>query len=307
MLETSESTRIDAAQMAAATVAPTGLTPQAKSFLWVAGLLLVCYAPILQALVNQWMNDEDMGHGFFVPAIAGYIVWQRRGELTATSFKSNPLGLLFIFLGACQAIVGSLGAEFFVSRTAFLVSVFGCVLYAGGWKAIRMFAFPLFLLGFMIPIPAIVYNQITFPLQLLASSVAETVLKLCGIPVVRDGNILELPSQKLSVVEACSGIRSLLSLSFLSLVFGYLFDKKVWMKWLLLGLIIPIAIAANASRVTLTGMLSEINVEYAQGIYHSLSGWVVFMVALVMLVITHNTANAIYKRICRGQDAPKGA
>jgi exosortase len=267
----------------------------------ILALLIACYAPILYRLVNQWMSDEDMGHGFFVPIIAGYIAWQKRDELASTEFKTNPLGLLIMAYAACQSIIGVLGVELFLSRTAFLLSVFGCVVYLGGLKAVRMLALPLFLLLFMIPIPAIVYNRITFPLQLLASSVAEFTLTLFGVPVVRDGNVLELPSQKLSVVEACSGIRSLLSLTFLSLVYGFFFDNRPWMKWVLLVATIPIAITANASRVTLTGFLSEINPEYAQGVYHSMSGWVVFVVALVLLVFVHQVVGRIHTMATRNR------
>lgn len=266
---------------------------------WILALLIACYAPILYNLVSQWMSDEDMGHGFFVPVIAGYIAWLKKDELAATEFKTNPLGLLIMALAACQSIIGVLGAELFLSRTAFLMSVLGCVVYLGGMKAVRMLALPLFLLLFMIPIPAIVYNRITFPLQLLASSVAETVLTLFGVPVLRDGNVLELPSQKLSVVEACSGIRSLLSLTFLSLVYGFFFDKRPWMKWALLISIVPIAITANASRVTLTGFLSEVNPEYAQGVYHSMSGWVVFMVAMVLLVVAHWAIGKVHSLVTK--------
>lgn len=263
---------------------------------WILLLLIICYAPILYRLAYQWSTDEDMGHGFFVPAIAAYMAWQRRGELESISFRSNPIGLALLLWAAAQSIVGNLGAEIFLSRTAFLLSVYGSVLYLGGWTAIRIFFFPLFLLLFMVPLPAIIYNQITFPLQLLASRVAEFVLSAVGIPVIRDGNVLELPSQKLSVVEACSGIRSLLSLSFLSLVYGQFFDDKPWMKWVLLPLTIPIAITANAARVTTTGMLSEMNPDFAHGFYHTAQGWVVFMVAMVILVAVHRAINVIYTR-----------
>ncbi|MCC6395256.1 MAG: exosortase/archaeosortase family protein [Bryobacterales bacterium] len=271
------------------------------AIVWFGALLILCYAPILHLLVSQWANDEDMGHGFFVPVIACYIAWTKRAELAAAPLKSNKWGLLLLALGAVQEIAGWLGVELFVSRTAFLMSIFGSVLYLGGTAAIRVMAFPLFLLCFMVPIPAIVYNEITFPLQILASRVAEFALSSLGIPVLRDGNVLELPSQRLSVVEACSGIRSLLSLSFLSLVYGYFFDRKHWIKWVLLIATVPIAIAANASRVTLTGLLSEANPEYAQGVYHSFSGWVVFLVALVILTFVHQVINRIHGRMFRGK------
>ncbi len=269
------------------------------AIVWLFALLILCYAPILYRLVNQWYTDDDMGHGFFVPAIAAYIAWFKRDELKAAPLRSNPLGLVLMVWGALQSIIGTLGVELFLSRTSFLISVYGTVLYMGGMAAIRILFFPLFLLLFMVPIPAIVYNQITFPLQLLASRVAETVLSLLGIPVLRDGNVLELPSQRLSVVEACSGIRSLLSLSFLSLVYGQFFDGKEWMKWVLLPLTIPIAITANATRVTGTGILSEINPEYATGFYHTAEGWVVFMVAMVILVAVHRLINFIYSKTKR--------
>lgn len=270
---------------------------------WFGLLLVVCYAPILKRLVQFWMESEDMGHGFFVPVTAGYIAWGKRSELDAANLTPNAAGLLLVLWGALQAIVGTLGAELFVSRTAFLFSLIGCVVYLGGFRAIRILAFPLFLLFFMVPIPEILYNQITFPLQLLASRVAEITLSVLGVPVLRDGNILELSSQKLSVVEACSGIRSLLSLSFLSLVYGYFFDSRNWMRTFLFLATVPIAIGANSTRVTLTGLLSEINPDYAQGAYHSVSGWVVFLVALGLLVLVHQAAHRVAALIQKGRPA----
>jgi exosortase len=265
--------------------------------IWFSCLLVLCYAPVLWRLIDQWNNDEDMGHGFFVPVIAAYIAWQKRQELFSQQLKSNYLGLALVAFAALQLSIGTLGAELFLSRTAFIESVVGCVLFLGGWTAVRILAFPLFLLCFMVPIPAVIYNEITFPLQIFASKVAAFILELVGVPVLRDGNILELPSQRLSVVEACSGIRSLLSLSFLSLVYGYFFDGRPWMRTLLLISTIPIAIAANAGRVTLTGILSEINPELAHGVMHTASGWVIFMIALVIMVITHQFLNRIHKAV----------
>jgi exosortase len=252
---------------------------------------------VLARLVKQWNEDEDMGHGFFVPVIAGWIAWQKREELLKGPLKSSPLGLVLVILGAVQLYIGTLGAELFLSRTAIIESLTGVVLFLGGWHAIRVLAFPLFLLVFMVPIPSVIYNQITFPLQLFASQVAAFVLEVVGIPVLRDGNVLELASQKLSVVEACSGIRSLLSLSFLALVYAYFFDSKPWMRAALLIATVPIAILANAGRVTITGIMSEIDPELATGMAHTASGWVIFMIALVMLIITHQIITRIYKVI----------
>jgi exosortase len=139
----------------------------------------------------------------------------------------------------------------------------------------------------MIRIPLFVYQQITFPLQILASRLATGILGILGVPVLRDGNVLELPSRRLEVIEACSGIRSMMSLSFLSLAYAYFFDRRTWMMPVLFFSTIPIAIVANGARVTLTGILSEYKPEWADGAYHTFEGWVIFMVALIALMIVH--------------------
>jgi exosortase len=274
---------------------PRRSVPPWPSVIWFFGLLVLCYAPVLAKLIQNWNNDEDMGHGFFVPVIAAYIAWQKRDELLAIDVKPSYFGLAIVVFSAFQLWIGTLGAELFLARTAFIEAVVGTVLFLGGWAALKVLAFPLFLLVFMVPLPQVIYNQITFPLQIFASQVAANVLELIGIPVLRDGNVLELPSQKLSVVEACSGIRSLLSLSFLSLVYGYFFDGRAWMRATLFFLTVPIAIIANASRVTLTGFLSERDPELAHGFMHTAQGWVIFMTALAILLATHRILNRIFK------------
>lgn len=264
------------------------------SLAWVAGLLILVYLPVLIPLVRQWMNDEDMGHGFFVPVVALYIAWLRRDEILSTPVRRNYWGLAIIAWGAAQLLIGTLGAELFLQRTAFVISLTGCILFICGWEMLKQVSFPLFLLVFMVPIPRIIYTQITFPLQIFASRVAEATLSVLGIPVLRDGNVLELASQKLSVVEACSGIRSLLSLTFLSLVYAFMFDNKVWMRWALFILTIPIAIIANSGRVTMTGLISEYDPALARGFFHSVEGWVIFLIALAMLLAAHRILNLIY-------------
>ena len=276
--------------------APAG-SLQWPAVAWFAILLLVCYASVLIPLVRQWAQDPDMGHGFFVPVLAGYMAWQKRQELLSLPSSPNWWGLAVVAYGALQLLIATLGAELFLARTAFIISLAGVVLVMGGTRGLRVLAFPLFLLCFMVPIPAIIYNQITFPMQLFASQVADSALSLLGIPVLREGNILELASQRLNVVEACSGIRSLLSLSFLSLVYSYFFDRRVWMRPVLLAATLPISIIANASRVTLTGVVSEYNAELAQGIFHYASGWVIFMVSLVILVVFHQFVSWIWRRL----------
>lgn len=260
----------------------------------VAALLILAYLPVLIPLVNQWQSDEDMGHGFFVPVVAGYIAWLRKDKILATPIKPSYWGLAIIAWGAAQLIVGTLGAELFLQRTSFIITLAGCIVLTCGFRMLRALAFPLVLLLFMVPIPRIVYTRITFPLQLFASRVAEMMLSLIGIPVLRDGNVLELATQKLNVVEACSGIRSLLSLTFLSLVYGFMFDNKSWMRWALFAATIPIAIVANSGRVTITGILSYYKPELAEGFFHTMEGWVIFVVALVLLLACHRLINFVY-------------
>jgi exosortase len=254
---------------------------------WVALLIVACYYPVLVRLVRQLATDDDMGHGFFVPVVAGWIVWQKleKGE----SFPATPdwRGLILLVWGGLQLYIATIGAELFLARTALVITIIGSVWLLCGIRNLRVFAFPLFLLFFMIPIPAVVYTSLTFPLQLFASRVAERSLDVLGVPVIRTGNVLELSTMKLNVVDACSGIRSLLSLTFLSLVYGYFFEKNTVIRVLLFLSTIPIAITANAGRVTITGVLAQINPELAEGAVHEAEGWVIFMIALVILVGVH--------------------
>jgi len=254
---------------------------------WFAALLIAGSYTTLKLLVYIWATNEDVGHGFFVPVVAGWIAWQRRDRILAMDLKPAWWGLGVMAWGIFQGYVGTVGAELFLQFTAVLVLLVGLLLTIGGTPLVRALAFPLLLLPFMVPIPQVIYTSITFPLQLFASWVAEGALNFMGYPVLREGNILELASQKLSVAEACSGIRSLLSLSFLSLVYAYFFDTRVWMRWVMLAATVPIAILANAGRVTITGMLSEINPDLARGFFHELEGWVIFLIAGVMLIALH--------------------
>jgi exosortase len=189
--------------------------------------------------------------------------------------------------GALQLYVATVGAELFLARTALVFTIIGIVWLLCGVDYLKIFAFPLFLLFFMVPIPAVVYTSLTFPLQLFASRVAEFLLTILGIPVMLHGNVLELADMKLNVVEACSGIRSLLSLTFLSLVYGYFFERNGWIRMLLFLSSIPIAIVANAGRVTMTGVLANYSPALAEGFVHEAEGWVIFMIALCILVVFH--------------------
>jgi exosortase len=285
-----------------------GTTPKEQlpwsNIAWFGLLLTGVYATVIYRMVAQWSNDADMSHGFFVPVIAGFIVWQRRAEIAGLKARPSWWGLALVLWGGVQLFVATLGAELFLARTALVITLIGSVWFLGGTVLVRKLAFPLFLLFFMVPIPALIYNSITFPLQLFASRLADHALTALSIPVLREGNILELPNQTLSVVEACSGIRSLLSLTFLSLVYGYFFEKRVWLRVVLFFSTVPIAILANGSRVTLTGILTEVKPELAEGFFHTASGWVIFMIGLGALVVFHRVVQAMVARVERRRHAP---
>jgi exosortase len=240
-----------------------------------------------------------MGHGFFVPVVVAYIVWQRRRQLASIPREPNTWGLIIVIAAALLALAATLGAELFTARLAFVVALTGSILFLCGWKWIHSLSFPLLLLLFMIPIPQIIYSRITLDLQLLASQLAEGFIELMGIPVLRTGNILVLPHQTLNIVEACSGIRSLISLGFLSLIYAYFADKRVWMRWALLAATIPIAILANAIRVAITGLLTQVDATLARGIYHEMEGYIVFVIAMLALVCVHRVLPAGITRLTK--------
>ena len=170
---------------------------------WFGVLLIACYMPVLRRLVHQWNNDPDMGHAFFVPLIAAFIVWQRRDDLAAIKPEPNWWGLLVVAWGGLQLVIATLGAELFTARMSLVVTLIGVVWTLGGAIILKKLAFPLFLLFFMVPIPAVIYSAATFKLQILASQLADNALTVLSIPVLREGNVLELPNQRLSVVDAC--------------------------------------------------------------------------------------------------------
>jgi exosortase len=263
---------------------------------WFGGLLILCYWPILYRMGNQWATDENMGHGFFVPIFAGFVAWQHRNELLAEPRKSNAFGLIIVIFSGLLSVVATLGAELFSARLSFVIALFGTVLYLGGTRWIKILLFPLVLLLFMIPIPAIIYSALTMKLQNLASELGELMIGMMGIPVFREGNILHIPSQPLDIAEACSGIRSLMTLLFMALIISYFTDKKVWMRWALLVATVPIAILANGMRVAITALLSEHNTEWASGWYHEMEGFIIYFIDIIVLLAVHRLINVVAKK-----------
>ena len=255
----------------------------------IAGLLLWLYFPILSRLVGQWWNNPNFSHGFFVPLFAAFVIWQERTRLAGLNLRPSWWGLLFLGFAMCVLIVGQMGAELFLSRLSLLIALAGLIILFLGWTFFRALLFPWAFLSLMIPIPGIVFNQITFPLQLLASKVASTTLPWMGVPVLREGNVIILPAMALEVAEACSGIRSLMSLATLAVIYGYLMERKVAVRVVLALASIPIAVAANSFRIVGTGLLVQYwDPRKAEGFFHEFSGWLIFVVSLVMLYLVHH-------------------
>jgi len=254
----------------------------------IAGLVAALYGPVLTQMVIQWWQDPDYGDRFVVPVFVGYVLSQRRHKLRQVSLEPNNFGFPLMLGAIGLLLVGTLGAELFVSRSSLLFLLGGILLFFAGWKMLSAVAFPLAFLALMIPLPALIYNQVTFPLQLLASRLASNSLELLGIPVLREGNVLVLPNYSLEVVEACSGIRSLMSLIALAVAYGYFVEQRLWARITLVVMMLPIAVASNALRVVGTGVVTYFwGPQYAEGFFHFFQGWLIFVSAVGCMLFVH--------------------
>lgn len=194
---------------------------------------------------------------------------------------------MFLGFAACLAAVATLASSSTFSRMAFLISLVGCLLLVGGRPTLRRLLFPLGLLLFTFPIPDVLYGDLTQPLQLLASRLSESAFELLGFSVIREGNILQLIHMRLSVVEACSGLRSLITLIFFCLIYSYFFETRLWLRFLLVSLAVPSAILVNALRITATGILGKYNMMWTEGTYHEIVGWTAFALGFCLVLLCH--------------------
>jgi len=260
--------------------AATGSPLLLSTALWPAALLgamlLALYFRVVIKLVRDWIEIPDYSHGILIPFFVAFLIWDQRRALFSTPLKPSWFGLPLVAFGLFVLLVGVFGADLFLSRLSFL-------LLAAGIK------FMFFVMFLAIPFPAVLLNHITFPLQLFASQVAAWVLPVFGVPVLQDGNIIRLPAMPLEVAEACSGIRSLMSLFTVAVIFGYFVERGTLRRTLLALASIPIAVAANVARIVGTGLC----VQYwdpvkALGFFHEFSGWLMFLVSMSCLYVIHN-------------------
>ena len=259
-----------------------------------AAAVALMYAGVLSSLVRQWSSDDNYSHGFFVLPLAVYFAWERRQALAAAVRRPSIFGIVIILGSLLVYTAGLLGAELFLTRISMIGVIAGAVLFVWGWTHFRILLFPILFLLLMVPLPSIIFNQVAFPLQLLASQAGEAVITTAGIPVLRDGNVLQLPSQTLEVAEACSGIRSLVSLMMLAIVLGYFTERRTGARVLIAMAAVPIAIIANAARVAGTGLAAEwVSPAAAEGFFHTFSGWLMFVVAFAGLLIVQRVVSSV--------------
>jgi len=244
------------------------------------------YGNVVAKLVHDWGHDDNYSHGFLIVPIALYFVWERRHRLLNVEPQPNNLGVIVILGSVATLIAGILGAELFLSRISMIGVLVGTVLFVWGNRHLTILALPIAFLLLMIPIPAIVFNQIAFPLQLWASRFGEVALGFAGVPVLREGNVMTLANISLEVAEACSGIRSLVSLLTLGIVYGYFADQRTGTRTVIALMTIPIAIVTNGLRVAGTGIAAHFyGAAAATGFFHEFSGWLVFVVAFALLFV----------------------
>jgi exosortase len=259
---------------------------------WQTGVLVALvawlYSSVIVRLVSQWRHDEDFSHGFIVPLFSLYVTWRNRERLAQLPSKPSWWGGAIIFVAMAMLVVGTMGAELFLSRTSLLVLTAGLIVQFFGWQHFRALLFPWAFLILMIPIPKIILNEVTLPLQSLAAKVAAHVLPWFEVPVLREGNVIYLPTMPLEVAEACSGIRSLLSLITLSIIYAFFRESQRWLQVALVLVSIPIAIVANSARIVGTGLVVQYwDPEKAEGFYHAFSSWMLFLFAVLLLMLFH--------------------
>lgn len=264
--------------------------PAAALPIWAWSVLLllsvVLYVRVGFRLLQDWYNFPDYAHGFLIPFFCAYVVWEKREAIRETPLVPSWAGTGLVALGLVTYITGVYGAELFLSRVSGLLLLAGLVWTFAGLPMLRVLKFPLLVLLLAIPFPAVIFNQITFPLQLFASRVAGATLPIFDVPVLREGNVIELPMLRLEVAEACSGIRSLMSLFTVAVIYGYLLEPSTLRRTLLALASIPIAVAANALRIVGTGLCVQYwDPEKAMGFFHEFSGWLMFLFSLLLVYL----------------------
>ena len=255
------------------------------------------YGETAYVMGQWWKNDPNYSHGFLIPFISAWFLWQKKEDLRRISPEPVNWGAAVTILGLVLFLFGHLSGEFYVQRFSMVIVLAGTILFCFGYKSLKLTAFPLIFLIFMIPLPYLVYNAFAFPLKLLVSKLSVTSLQIMGIPVLREGNIIHLASTKLEVADACSGIRSIISLLAFSAALAVMIFKSHTKRWVLFSMAVPVAVCANAVRVIGTGYLAHYyGARAALGFFHEFAGLVIFAVAIVLQLFVMFLLSRRWKR-----------
>jgi len=246
-------------------------------------LLIVLYRDVLLNWGLDLWNDDNYSHGLLIPFISLYFIKARYTSLRQAGVSPKNSGLLIVLAGLGLFILGSVGGELFSKRLSLIVVLYGLISFLEGREIAGILRFPVFILFFAVPLPYILYNAAAFPLKIFATKIAVKILALWGMPVFREGNIVYLSHTTLEVVDACSGIRSLMTLITLAFFLAYMMHKNIFKRLLIMALAIPIAVLANAGRVALNGILTKYNPAWGEGFWHEFSGLMVFVLSFVAL------------------------
>jgi exosortase len=263
-----------------------------------SALALVVFAPILYYMGLHWGAVPDYSHGYLIGPLALYFAWERRKKLARAPIEPSWWGVLPLAVGALALAVGRLGVELMSMRVAFVFTLIGLQILLLGLPIFRILAFPLAFLFLMVPLPQSLVNVVAFPLQLIAADFAVSALHLFNLPVLREGNIIHLPGATLFVAEACSGLRSLMALGTLGVVFAYFFRKSWLERGILIASTVPIAVIVNSFRVALTAVLTHVwGPEMADGAIHQTEGFFTFGLAFGLLMLEASLLSMILRRI----------
>jgi len=268
-----------------------------SSLLVIAALLAYLYGRVAYELAQDWLTNPGFSHGIIIPPFAAYVTWLQRKRITAISPAPDLRGLWIQGLACLLYLLGRMAAEFFLMRVALVIELAGLLWTLWGWPRVRALAFPLLLLVTMVPLPNIVYNTLSSPLQLFATSAGTSLARLFGVAVFQDGNVINLAGLSLGVNEACSGLNSLSALLVTGVLAGFLVCANPLNRALVVVMGVPIAVAGNVLRVAGTAILADHNERYALGFYHAFSGWLVFILGcFTLLGIAYLLRNTLERR-----------
>ncbi len=247
-------------------------------------IIFFMYLRIIYKMGVDWLNDPNYSHGFLIPVISGYLIWKKRAEIHEHLGQPHFLGIILLLFGCLLFLVGNIAGELFTQRISFLFIISAYIFLIGGISLWKFLWFPICYLIFMIPLPYILYDAIAFPLKLFATKFSTIFLQALGVPIYSEGNLIYLPTTTLEVADACSGIRSLISILALSVIIAKIMLSDNIKRILLISLSIPVVIFCNMLRIIITGLLAAKNPKLSQGFFHSFSGEIIFFVGIVFIL-----------------------